>query len=305
MYLIHFILIFFLQVTVANQTVNDLVKNKIKEVETQQFQKIIVPELPSSLSFAGEPVPLEDADIRERLERELINNCYKHSATLIILKREGKWKARIQAILKEQGIPEDFFYLAVAESELDEYALSPAKALGFWQFLKETGKEFGLEINNYVDQRKDPIASTYAACKYLKAAYEKYGRNWTLAAASYNRGMNGLKKALEAQKVDSYYDLYLNRETYRYVLRILALKAIMENPSKYGFHIEDEQRWKAVETERVWIDSTINNLPEFAKQMGINYKTLKIHNPWLDSEDYNLVVQKGKGYWFEIPKTKN
>jgi hypothetical protein len=305
MHLIHFILIFFLQVTVANQTANDLVKSKAKEVETQQFQKIIVPELPSSLSFAGEPVPLEDADIRERLERELINNCYKHSATLIILKREGKWKARIQAILKEQGIPEDFFYLAVAESELDEYALSPAKALGFWQFLKETGKEFGLEINNYVDQRKDPIASTYAACKYLKAAYEKYGSNWTLAAASYNRGMNGLKKALEAQKVASYYDLYLNRETYRYVLRILALKAIMENPSQYGFHIEEEQRWKAVETERVWIDSTINNLPEFAKQMGINYKTLKIHNPWLDSEDYNLIVQKGKGYWFEIPKTKN
>jgi hypothetical protein len=300
MYLVHFIFLFFLQTNLLPEG-SEAVKSEDLP-ETQQFQKIIIPALPDTLSFAGEKVPLDDADIRERLERELISNCYKHSSTLIILKREGKWKSRIQSILKEEGVPEDFFYLAVAESELDEYALSYAKALGFWQFLKETGKEFNLEINDFVDQRKDPIAATYAACKYLKAAYEKYGKNWTLAAASYNRGMNGLQKALNSQKVASYYDLYLNRETYRYVLRILSLKIIMENPARYGFHITEEDKWKSVETNRIWIDTTITNLPNFAKQMGVNYKTLKIYNPWLDSEDYNLLVPKGKGYWFEIPK---
>lgn len=303
MQFIHFIFTILLQMAIPADTVKSMLKSTENEKnQTQEFQKIIIPELPNSLTFAGEAVPLDDADIRERLERELINNCYKHSSTLLILKREGKWKARIQEILKEQGIPEDFFYLAVAESELDEYALSSAKALGFWQFLAGTGKEFGLEVNNFVDQRKDPIAATYAACKYLKTAYEKYGKNWTLAAASYNRGMNGLQKALDAQKVDSYYELYLNRETYRYVLRILSLKIIMENPNQHGFQITDEQRWKPSETKRVWIDSTVTDLPSFAKKMGITYKTLKIHNPWLDSDEYNLVVPQGKGYWFEIPK---
>lgn len=306
---ISFIIVFiFLQIMVSADTAKHLSKSiaddkqEDKKEGSQEFQKVIVPKLPDSLSFAGERVPLKDEDIRERLERELIGNCYKHSATLIILKREGKWKKKIQEILKEQGIPEDFFYLAVAESELDEYALSSAKALGFWQFVKETGKEFGLEVNEFVDQRKDPIAATYAACKYLKMAYEKYGKNWTLAAASYNRGMNGLQRALESQKVNSYYDLYLNRETYRYVLRILSLKLIMENPERYGFQIEEEQRWKVVPTNRIWIDSSITNLAAFALQQGINYKTLKIHNPWLDSDDYKLVTPKGKGYWFEIPQ---
>lgn len=296
MHFIHFIITIFLQIALfAESPKSDSLDN------TQEFQKIVIPSLPDSVSFAGEKVPLDDADIRERLERELINNCYKHSSTLLILKREGKWKAKIQAILKEQGVPEDFFYLAVAESELDEYALSSAKALGFWQFLAGTGKEFGLEVNDFVDQRKDPIASTYAACKYLKTAYQKYGNNWTLAAASYNRGMNGLQKALTSQKVDSYYELYLNRETYRYVLRILSLKIIMENPAQHGFQISDGQRWKPTVAKRVWIDSTVTDLPALAKQLGISYKTLKIYNPWLDNEDYKLVIPQGKGYWFEIP----
>jgi hypothetical protein len=306
MQFIHLAFIFFLQIVVIADTTKNLeeVKSAEPKSETQEFQKIIIPELPDSLSFAGEKVPLDDNDIRERLERELIGNCYKHSSTLIILKREGKWKARIQEILKEQGVPEDFFYLAVAESELDEYALSSAKALGFWQFLAGTAKDFGMEVNDFVDQRKDPIASTYAACKYLKTAYEKYGKRWTLAAASYNRGMNGLQRAMESQKVDSYYDLYLNRETYRYVLRILSLKIIMENPARYGFQISEEQRWRTVPTKRVWIDSTVKDLPLLAKQFGVTYKTLKIHNPWLDSDEYKLVVPQGKGYWFEIPKKK-
>ena len=263
--------------------------------------QILHPEVPQQVSFAGEQVPISDTDVKERLEREIIQNCYKHSATLLILKRELRWKKKIQEILREQGIPEDFFYLAVAESELDEYAVSGVGAMGFWQFMKGTAGDFKLEVNEFIDQRKDPIASTYAACQYLKTAYNKYGNNWTLAAASYNRGMNGIQKAIEQQQVNSYYDLYLNRETYRYVFRIIALKIIMENPEKYGFIISEKDRWQPLDYYTVKVDTTINSLPAFAKKYNITYKTLKIYNPWLDSENYNLPA-KGKTYHLNIPK---
>jgi hypothetical protein len=256
--------------------------------------------LPDKVSFAGEEVPLHDPEIRERLEREIIQNCYKHSATLLILKREGRWKEKIQSALKENGIPEDFFYLAVAESELDEYATSPVGAVGFWQFMRATAGEFGLEVSAQVDLRKDPAASTVAACKYLKQAYGKFG-NWTLTAASYNRGMSGLDKALKNQKVSSFYDLYLNRETYRYVLRIVALKLIMGQPKAYGFLLGDDERYQPYVAKPVQIDTTIGDLPAFAIQQKINYKLLKLHNPWLDSDDYRLVVPKGKSYTLLIP----
>jgi len=267
---------------------------------TQSVQRIQSFPLPAMLTFAGEAVPLSDPDVRERLEREIIQNCYKHSATLLILKREGRWRAGIQALLKENGLSEDFFYLAVAESELDEHAVSPVGAMGFWQFMKGTASEFGLEVSAQVDQRKDPLVATVAACKYLKQAYGKFG-NWTLTAASYNRGMTGLDKALKNQKVDSFYDLYLNRETYRYVLRILALKLIMENPQAYGFVIGPEDRYKPYTAKPLQIDTTITDLPAFAIQQKINYKLLKIHNPWLNSDDYKLVIPKGKSYTFLIP----
>ena len=267
---------------------------------TQSVQRIQSFPLPAMLTFAGEAVPLSDPDVRERLEREIIQNCYKHSATLLILKREGRWRASIQALLKENGLSEDFFYLAVAESELDEHAVSPVGAMGFWQFMKGTASEFGLEVSAQVDQRKDPLVATVAACKYLKQAYGKFG-NWTLTAASYNRGMTGLDKALKNQKVDSFYDLYLNRETYRYVLRILALKLIMENPQAYGFVIGPEDRYKPYTAKPLQIDTTITDLPAFAIQQKINYKLLKIHNPWLNSDDYKLVIPKGKSYTFLIP----
>jgi hypothetical protein len=258
--------------------------------------------LPDELTFAGEAVPMDDPDVRERIERELIQNSYKHSAIILILKREGRWRKQINRILKEEGVPEDFFYLAVAESELDEHAQSSVGAVGFWQFMKATASLYDLEVNDYVDMRKDPIAATYAACRYLKEAYKRFG-NWTLAAASYNRGIAGLENAIKAQKVNNFYDLYLNRETYRYVMRIIALKLIIENPQAYGFFVEEADKYQPLVTRSVLVDSTINDLPQFALDMGINYKILKIYNPWLNSSDYKLAVPKGKSYTITLPET--
>jgi hypothetical protein len=259
--------------------------------------------LPERLTFAGEQVPMDDPDVRERLERELIQNSYKHSATILILKREGRWRKEISRILKEEGVPEDFFYLAVAESELDEHAQSGVGAVGFWQFMKTTASLYNLEVGEYVDMRKDPIASTYAACRYLKDAYKRFDSNWTLAAASYNRGITGLDNAVKAQKVNNFYDLYLNRETYRYVMRIIALKLIIENPQAYGFFVEETDKYQPLRTRTVIVDKTINDLPQFALDMGINYKILKIYNPWINSSDYKLVVPQGKTYTITLPES--
>ncbi|MCS7019385.1 MAG: transglycosylase SLT domain-containing protein [Cytophagales bacterium] len=269
-------------------------------LKTFKKQYISTFPLPERFNFAGEPVPMHDPDVRERIERELIQNSYKHSATILILKREGRWREPITRILKQEGIPEDFFYLAVAESELDEHAQSSVGAIGFWQFMKTTASLYGLEVNEYVDMRKDPIASTYAACRYLKNAFNRFG-SWTLAAASYNRGITGLENAIKAQKVNNFYDLYLNRETYRYIMRIIALKLIIENPQDYGFFINDADKYKPLATRFIQVDSTINDLPQFALAQGINYKILKIYNPWLNSSDYKLIVPKGKTYTITLP----
>jgi hypothetical protein len=264
------------------------------------FPRVATMPLPEKISFAGEVVPLDNEDVKERLEREIIHNSYKLSATLLILKREGRFKKQIQAILRENEVPEDFFYLAVAESELDIYAMSAVGAHGFWQFMKATGKEFGLEISDQVDQRRDVIQATKAACKYLKQAHQKFG-NWTVVAASYNRGMAGMDKAISTQKQTSYYDLYLNQETYRYIFRILALKVIMEQPEKYGFHLTEEEKYKPFDTKPVEVKQTIQNLADFAKENNTTYQTLKKLNPWLDdNQTYKLTVTKGS-YILSLP----
>lgn len=253
--------------------------------------------LPTTMSFAGETVPLQINDVRERLDRELQLNSYLHSSTLFIMKRANRWMPQIATILKENGIPEDFKYLPLIESALLN-AVSPKEAVGFWQILKSSGKEYGLEITNEVDERYDPIKSTRAACKYLKDAHRKFG-NWTLAAASYNRGMSGVKKALDNQKVDSYYDLFLNDETSRYVFRLLAMKEIMENPSTYGFVLADEELYKQESVKQVEVTSSIKSLIDFSLANGTNYKTLKRLNPWLRDEE--LTVKKGKSYKIALP----
>ena len=249
-------------------------------------------DLPDSLLFAHEPVPLHLADVRERLDRELHINVYWHSSTIFLLKRARRWLPQISTILEKHGIPEDFKYVAVIESGLSNVT-SPSDAVGFWQFVEGTGKEYGLEINKYVDERYDPLKATEAACLYLKDAHERF-QNWTNVAASYNRGMNGLRRAIENQQTDNYYDLYLNSETSRYMFRVLACKEIFEHPEKYGFEISEDHLYLPEEVTHVEVTETIEDLVQFSIDHGTNYKLLKRFNPWL--MDYKLPVKKEKVY---------
>ena len=235
--------------------------------------------VPSEIKFCGEKIPLDSKDIKERLDKEIIKNTYWHSSILLFYKRTGKYFPIIEAILKKNNIPEDFKYLAIAESGL-ENVVSPAGARGFWQFMKETGKEYNLEINNEIDERYHLEKSTQAACDYLKDAYKKFG-SWTLVAASYNMGMYGLEKSLKRQNVKSYYDLLLNSETARYVFRIVAIKMILENPSFYGYDLSNEDKYSPLKFSLIPIDSSISNFSMFSIEQNINYKILKIGNPWL------------------------
>jgi len=252
---------------------------------------------PTTTDFAGETAPLHVVDVRERLDRELLINANLHSTTTLILKRANRAFPVIEPILQKYGIPDDFKYLAVIESGLVN-AVSSAGARGIWQFMPETAKEKGMEVNDFVDERYHLEKSTEAACKYLLVAKNKFG-SWTMAAASYNGGMNGVNKRIEEQQVSNYYDLALTEETSRYVFRILALKEIMKNPAKYGFNIYPTDLYSPIPTKKIEVDSTITDLASFAKTQGINYKILKIHNPWL--RDKKLVNPSKKKYEIEIP----
>ncbi len=265
-------------------------KNKITKEGTSQY-------FPTSIDFAGEQAPLQITDVRERLDRELLINANLDATTLLILKRANRAFPVIEPILAKYNVPDDFKYLAVIESALVN-AVSPAGARGVWQFMPQTAKENGMEVNESVDERYHLEKSTEAACKYLLDAKAKFG-SWTLAAASYNGGMTGVNKQIEMQKVSSYYDLLLNDETSRYVFRILALKEIMKTPAKYGFTVNTEQLYVNLPTKKLEIDSSINDLAKFAKSQGINYKILKIHNPWL--RDKKLVNLSRKKYEIQIP----
>ena len=249
------------------------------------------------MDFAGEEVPTFMADVQERLDKEMITNMNYHTNTTLVIKRANKVFPIIEPILKKYGVPDDFKYLAVIESSLVN-AVSPAGARGVWQFMPATAKEKGMEVSDEVDERYHLEKSTEAACKYLLVAKEKFG-SWTLAAASYNGGMNGISKKMEEQEVADYYDLLLTEETSRYVFRILALKEIMSKSEKYGFNIPNEALYFNIPTKKIVIDSSITDLAKFAKTQGVNYKILKIHNPWL--RDKKLTVTTGKKYEIEIP----
>jgi hypothetical protein len=254
-------------------------------------------DIPDSLSFAGEAVPMNLTDVRERIDKELHINTYWHNNTIFLMKRASRWLPQIQEILRKHNIPDDFKYLPLIESGLMN-DISPKDAVGFWQILKSSGKENGLEITKEVDERYDPLKATEAACKYLKKAHSKFG-NWTVVAASYNRGMGGMERALENQRVTSYYDLFLNDETSRYVFRIIACKEIIEHPLKYGFKVNPKHLYQPEKVEYVEVRETIKDLIDFAKKNGTNYKLLKRHNPWL--RDEKLTVKKGKVYRIAIP----
>lgn len=284
-------------------------KPQISQEDTQVYQQtfkknvaenytIKALSLPEKIDFSGEVVPLQEPDIRERLDRELLVNTYWQSNALLLLKRAHKYFPVIEPILEEEGVPDDFKYLAVIESGLTQ-AVSPAQAVGFWQLLRGTGRELGLEINSNVDERYNIEKATRAACQYLKDSKQKFG-SWTLAAAAYNAGRAGIARQQERQKVTDYYDLLLGEETGRYIFRILALKEIMKHPHEYGFQFKEADLYQHIPVRRVEVDTAVNDFPDFAKKFNINYKILKIHNPWLREAYLNNGSRKK--YTIKIPK---
>ena len=273
-------------------------KSAFKSYGMSEPSKVYALDIASEYTFAGETVSLEDPDLHERMDKELLVNTYWQSNMMLMIKRSNKYFPLIERILEEEGIPNDFKYLAVIESGL-ENVNSPAGAKGFWQILKTTGREMGLEVNTNVDERYNIEFSTRVACAYLKKAKNRLG-SWTLAAASYNRGISGIDRLLKRQQVDSYYDLLLNRETKRYVFRILATKEILSNPSKYGFVFENQDLYNEIPVYTVEVDTAITNIASFAKNMGVNYKQIKIHNPWLLQNHLNN--KSRKLYYIKIPQ---
>ncbi len=268
------------------------------EKKTLNDYNVYAIQVPDYLEFSGERVPLNDPDVYERMDKELLVNTYWQSNGLLMFKRAKKYFPIIEPILEKYGVPNDFKYLAVIESGLTN-ARSPAGASGFWQIMKATGRENGLEVNSNVDERYHLEKATKVACKYLLKSKERLG-SWTLAAAAYNAGNAGVSKRLKAQKVNTYYDLLLGQETGRYVFRIIALKEILSNPEKYGFNFRDKDLYKAIPSQKILVDSSVTDFSKFAKDLGINYKILKIHNPWL--REKKLDNASGKQYYIDIPE---
>ncbi|MDR4988588.1 MAG: lytic transglycosylase domain-containing protein [Bacteroidales bacterium] len=254
--------------------------------------------IPERLYFAGERVPLEQWDVRERFDRELLVNTYWQSSTLLMIKRANRWFPVIEPILAANGVPDDFKYLALIESGLMN-VVSPAGATGFWQILEGTGRDLGLEINRHVDERYHVEKATAAACRYLLDARERYG-SWTMAAAAYNIGNSRLRRIIGNQRVDQYYDLHLNEETARYVFRILAMKTILEDPESAGFFVSENDLYHPVPYRVITVNRSISDLVDFAFEHNTTYKTLHELNPWLRS--YELPNHSGKIYKIKVPE---
>jgi len=261
--------------------------------------------VPDSITFAGDKVPLENFDVKEALDKELHKITYWHSETFLYLKRAHRYFPEIEKILKKNGIPDDFKYLAVTESGLTN-TVSPSGAAGFWQIMKKTGKSYGLEINDEVDERYHFEKSAETACKFLKDAYRKY-HDWALVAASYNLGQGNLDKQLKRQDASSYYDLLLNSETSRYVYRIIAFKTILENPQNYGFKFRKRDLYPLIPVKEIVLDTAVTDFASYAEKYNTNYKMLKYFNPWL--RDSFLTNKYKKTYTLKIPeegsRTKN
>jgi len=283
------------QLGTANATVGSMDSPTEKSVADEY--RITAIDIPEDLNFAGEAVPQDDPEIMERIDREFLVNTYWQSNALLLMKRANKYFPIIEPILAKNGIPDDFKYLAVAESGLQN-VVSPAGAAGFWQIMKATGKEYGLEVNGNVDERYHLGKATEVAAEYLKKSKERYG-SWTLAAASYNAGAGAINKYMGIQQATDYYDLLLGDETGRYVFRIMAIKEILSNPEKYGFELAKEDLYETAPTFTVEVDQPVADFASFAKEYEINYKILKRHNPWLREPHLNNAT--GKKYTIEIP----
>ena len=288
-------------------TAGVLICSSQKEDAEEMYRKAVArdyrvysPVIPDTLTFAGEAVPLNTYYVREGLDNELIVNMYRQSSTVLYFKRANRYFPVIEPILKRNGIPLDFKYLCVIESGLTN-ATSPAKAQGFWQFVPSTGSKYGLEINDEVDMRDDLVSSTEAACKYLRSLYTRTG-SWTAAAAAYNCGENGLEKRLASQRQKSYYNLYLNKETQRYVYRILALKLIMQHPQDYGYTVRRCDTYPELPYEEVLLSGKDIDLADFAADHGTSYKMLRTMNPWITTD--KLKNKADKTYKVRIPTKK-
>ena len=256
------------------------------------------PSIPAKMEFAGEPVPLDNWDVRERFDRELLFNYYWQNNVLYMMKLANRHFPVIKERLKANGVPEDFKYLCIAESNLLANAVSKAGAVGYWQFLSGTASEYQLEVNDKVDKRRHIIESTDAACKYLKQAYNKFG-TWTAAAASYNCGQGGYQQQANLQRTMNYYDLFLPEETNRYIFRILTFKYLLENAKELGFSLDSDELYQPLKTKAVVINKPINSITQFAIDNGTNYKTVRLLNPWLTSK--SLFASPSKTYVVLLP----
>ena len=264
-------------------------------------QRVRPPRLKKSYSLAGEPIPIDDIDVRDRLDRELLTNTFYHSSTQHILKRKSRYFPVIERILREEGVPEDLKYVAVAESAFRDFR-SPAGATGVWHFMKGTARDYGLEVNSEVDERYHLERSTRAAARFFKDLHEDMG-SWTLAMAAYNRGAAGVREQLREQRGESFYDLNLNPETARYVFRIAALKDILEDPEYYGFFLEEEDTYPPLTEDDYRVVTVTANVPnwgEFARAHGTSYRKIKFLNPWLREAD--LTVSPGNSYEIRVPR---
>lgn len=293
--------IFLVIIAVGAITIICLSSNDTAKVEEQRPQVLSMTasvDIPDEMTFAGEKIVFDRYDFRERMDRELNSFTYFHSTTLLLFKRANRIFPMIEPILKQQGVPDDIKYLAVIESSLDHRAVSPARAAGLWQFIPGTAQGSGLEVSLEVDERYHIGKSTVAACRYLKDAYRKYG-SWSAAALSYNGGQGRITNEFSNQQTDKALDLWLVDETTRYYFRMLAIKTIFENPSRYGFILRDDQLYKPMDFKEVNVSSAIPSLVSFAKDNGITYAQLKDFNSWL--RDTKLTNKSGKTYTILIP----
>ena len=274
---------------------DEIVKQR---VEVLTFSNSI--QIPEFVEFCGKKISLDRYDMHERYDREINSFTYLHSSTMLLIKKANRYFPLIEPLLKKYNIPDDFKYLAVIESNLSLRAISPAKAVGLWQFMPETAKKFGLEVNEQVDERYHIEKSTEAACQYLNQAYSKYG-DWASVAASYNAGMGKISSELNNQMVSTAFDLLLVEETSRYVFRIIAIKEIFKNPYKYGFVLKKEDLYPVIRTKKVEISSNIPDLAMFAKEHNISFHQLKDFNIWLRGRDLSISPKNPKIYTIDIP----
>ena len=260
------------------------------------------PDVPESVTFCGQKIDLTRFDRYERMDRELLAFTYMHSTSIQMIKKANRYFPIVEPILKKNGIPDDFKYLMVIESNLNPTARSSAGAAGLWQFMKTTGRQYGLEVNDNIDERYHVEKATVAACSYLKEAYEKY-QDWVAVAASYNAGQARITSQLEKQQVTDALDLYLVEETARYVYRIIAAKIMFQDPTRFGFELKASELYQPIPYREVIIDFEISDLAQWALEHGTTYALLKLMNPWL-RQDF-LQNKSRRTYILKIAKEDN